>query len=145
MMQPLLFQVWAEHRISLMSILWWTPDPRHLQKQTWWIRKSQKKLNKLSVITKLKFIMRKSRINWRKKERYLWTNKTKNIQILNQKWRQMSMTVTKNRTPISTPINDFLWKKSMHSLMGIEKDFYINQTGLPIGHNTLVSQLMLIT
>lgn len=144
MMQPLLFQVWAEHRISLMSILWWTPDPRHLQKQTWWIRKSQKKLNKLSVITKLKFIMRKSRINWRKKERYLWTNKTKNIQILNQKWGQMSMTVTKNRTPISTPINDFLWKKSMHSLMGTEKDFYINQTGLPIGHNT-VNQLMLIT
>ena len=71
--------------------------------------------------------------------------KTKNIQILNQKRRQMSMTVTKNRTPISTPINDFLWKKSMHSLMGTEKDFYINQTGLPIGHNTLVNQLMLIT
>lgn len=77
MIQSLLFQAWAEHHISSMSMLWWTPDPRHLQKQTWWIGKSQKKLNKLSVITKLKFIMRKSRINWRKKECYLWKKQNK--------------------------------------------------------------------
>ena len=54
----------------------------------------------------------------------------KSIQILNQEWRQMSMTVTKNHKPISTPINGLLnWGKDMDSLTGIEKDFFIDQTG----------------
>ena len=40
------------------------------------------------------------------------------------------MTVTKNRKPISTPINGLLnCGKDMDSLLGIKKDFFINQTG----------------
>ena len=40
------------------------------------------------------------------------------------------MTVTKNHKPISTPINGLLnWGKDMDSLTGIEKDFFIDQTG----------------
>ena len=58
----------------------------------------------------------------------------KSIRILNQEWRQMSMKVTKNRKPMSVPINDLLnCGKDMDSLTGIEKDFYIDQIGPQIG------------
>ena len=58
----------------------------------------------------------------------------KSIQILSQEWRQMFMTVTKNRKPISIPINGLLnCRKDMDSLTGIKKDFYIDQTGARAG------------
>ena len=44
------------------------------------------------------------------------------------------MTVTKNRKPISIPINGLLnCRKDMDSLTGIKKDFYIDQTGARAG------------
>ena len=46
----------------------------------------------------------------------------------------MSKTVTKNRKPISIPINDLLnCGKDMDSLTGIEKDFFIHQKGVRVG------------
>ena len=53
----------------------------------------------------------------------------KSIRILIQEWRQMSMKVTKNRKPMSVPINDLLnCGKDIYSLTGIEKDFYISES-----------------
>ena len=58
----------------------------------------------------------------------------KNIRILNKEWKQMSMTITKNRKHISIPINGLLdCGKEMDNLTGIEKDFYIDQMGARIG------------
>lgn len=72
--------------------------------------------------------------NWTKPKKKGTPFVKKSIRRLNQEWRQMSITVTKSRKPISIPINDLLnCGKNMDSLTGIEKDFYIDQTGPRVG------------